>query len=68
MTNEDIIERVRSKVVSCADPWRSSFLEMADDTKVFNDRLYYWIPKPWDNQGGRITLAGDAAHPMPPCR
>ncbi|KAF8853187.1 FAD/NAD(P)-binding domain-containing protein [Acephala macrosclerotiorum] len=68
MDNGEIVERVRSKSVSLAEPWRSSFSEVEDDTKVFNDRLYYWIPQPWDNHGGRITLAGDAEHPMPPYR
>ncbi|CZR55964.1 related to monooxygenase [Phialocephala subalpina] len=68
MENEEIVERVRGKSVPLAEPWRSSFLEMEDDMKFFNDRLYYWIPQAWNNHDGRITLAGDAAHPMPPYR
>lgn len=24
--------------------------------------------EPWENFGGRVTLAGDAAHPMCPCK
>jgi len=43
-------------------------MEILDTTQAFNDRLYYLVLVPWDNHGGRITLAGDAAHPMPPFR
>ncbi|KAK0740157.1 hypothetical protein B0T18DRAFT_439943 [Schizothecium vesticola] len=27
-------------------------------------RMTYWPTKPWDGYGGRVTLAGDAAHAM----
>lgn len=50
-----------------ADPFRTAVMEIPETTPLFNDRLYYWTPIPWDNHDGRITLAGDAAHPMPPC-
>lgn len=30
--------------------------------------MRYWIPTPWNNFGGRVTLIGDAAHPMLPCK
>jgi 2-polyprenyl-6-methoxyphenol hydroxylase-like FAD-dependent oxidoreductase len=26
--------------------------------------MKYWVPQPFDNRNGRITIAGDAAHPM----
>lgn len=29
-----------------------------------SDRIAIWEPIPWDNHGGRVTLAGDAAHSM----
>lgn len=32
------------------------------------DLISYWESKPWDTHEGRVTLAGDAAHPMPPHR
>lgn len=40
--------------------WQS----IPDDTQCWHSRLSYWIPEPWDNRNGTITLVGDAAHPM----
>lgn len=39
---------------------------MPDDTNITYDRMAYWVPVSWDSRDGRITLAGDAAHPMTP--
>ena len=52
-----------------ADPFRSAFEWMPDDsTTIWNGKMQHWDPGEkdhrWDNHGGRITLAGDAAHPM----
>ncbi|KUJ18814.1 FAD/NAD(P)-binding domain-containing protein [Mollisia scopiformis] len=66
--NEEIMAQVKSKCQYLAEPFKSSFMEISEDAKLFNDKLYYWAPQPWDNHGGRITLAGDSAHPMPPYR
>lgn len=51
-----------------AEPWRSSILWIPDGTEISPNSVSYWITSPWDNQGGTITLAGDAAHPLPPHR
>ena len=52
-----------------ADPWKSSFEWMPDDsTTAWYGKLNHWDPAlpehEWDNAGGLVTLAGDAAHPM----
>jgi len=49
-----------------AEPWRSSILWIPDSTEISPNSVSYWITSAWDNQGGTITLAGDAAHPLPP--
>lgn len=34
-----------------------------------NSKFHYWGNiTPWDNYAGKVTLAGDAAHPMVPCK
>lgn len=52
-----------------ADPFKSAFEWLADDSPTaWYGKLQHWDPgEPdhrWDNKGGRVTLAGDAAHPM----
>jgi 2-polyprenyl-6-methoxyphenol hydroxylase-like FAD-dependent oxidoreductase len=39
---------------------------MPDGTVVHNDKMIFWVPVPWDGRGGRVSLAGDACHPLPP--
>lgn len=52
--------------VKIAEPFRSAYLAVASDPGVtlWCDRLAEWRTEPWDNRNGRVTLAGDAAHPM----
>lgn len=52
-----------------ADPIKSAFEWLPDDsTTVWYGKMQHWDPgvpdHRWDNKGGRVTLAGDAAHPM----
>jgi len=48
-----------------ADPFQSQINWTTDATAdVFIDEMRTWVPVPWDTLGGRVTLAGDAAHPM----
>lgn len=47
-----------------AQPFRSAFEVISDDTPIWHNRLSYWATQPWDNRNGTVTLAGDAAHSM----
>ena len=47
-----------------AEPFRSAYLAIALNATFWCDRLAEWRTRPWDNRNGRVTLAGDAAHPM----
>jgi 2-polyprenyl-6-methoxyphenol hydroxylase-like FAD-dependent oxidoreductase len=52
-----------------AEPWRSVGRAVAEDTWLPLDRGTYWEKAArWDNRAGRMTLCGDAAHPMTPHR
>lgn len=61
-------EAIRKNWVSwaekLAEPFRSAYMAIAADATIWCDRLAEWRTEPWDNRNGRVTLAGDAAHPM----
>jgi hypothetical protein len=57
---------VKDSAKNLSGPWRSANLEMPDGTVVHNDKMIFWVPVPWDGRGGRVSLAGDACHPLPP--
>lgn len=50
------------------EPFRSAIEQIPEGTMVFCDELVCWESVPFDSQGGMVTLAGDAAHPMTPQR
>jgi 2-polyprenyl-6-methoxyphenol hydroxylase-like FAD-dependent oxidoreductase len=59
----------KSRGSEYAEPWRSAAASIASDTYLPLDRGTYWAnARAWDNRGGRMTLCGDAAHPMTPHR
>ncbi len=45
-------------------PFNEAFATIPEGTMVWHNRLSLWPTKPWDSRGGRVTLAGDAAHAM----
>ena len=47
-----------------AEPFRSAYLAIPSGATIWCDRLAEWRTIPWDNRNARVTLAGDAAHPM----
>jgi 2-polyprenyl-6-methoxyphenol hydroxylase-like FAD-dependent oxidoreductase len=53
---------------SFCDPWKSAYEWTPDDAPVWYMGLTAWDPgeegHSWDNHGARITLVGDACHPM----
>ncbi|KAK4614213.1 FAD-dependent monooxygenase cctM [Fulvia fulva] len=64
-----LLQHQKELAKSFCEPWRSIYQWMPDDaTEVWNTSLQDWDPSlpehGWDSQHGRVTLAGDAAHPM----
>ncbi|KAF2158985.1 hypothetical protein M409DRAFT_71333 [Zasmidium cellare ATCC 36951] len=68
MTNAELVARQKELAKHFVDPWKSVFEWMPDDHPVWYGKLRHWDPRDpghqWDNQAGRVTIAGDAAHPM----
>ena len=58
------LDDVKNKYKSFAEPFRSAHAWIPDGTPVYGNRVTYWDPIPWANHRGKISLAGDAAHPM----
>ena len=63
---EDVgsIERHLERAQTFGEPFKSATSWMPKDTKLNINKVSYWIPKKWDTRGGRVIIAGDAAHPM----
>ena len=63
------LEELKEIAQSLAEPWRSSILWIPEGTEIPEpSSVAYWPTSEWDNKAGLITLAGDAAHPLPPHR
>ncbi|KAH9231177.1 hypothetical protein K456DRAFT_1726870 [Colletotrichum gloeosporioides 23] len=68
-TNEDRIKYFKKLAEPYCEPYRSAALWVPDDTYIPRDKYAEWKRiAPWNNFGGRVTVAGDAAHPMCPFR
>lgn len=46
------------------EPFRGTIMGTREEEGCFVDEMRTWTPVEWDTRGGRVTLAGDAAHPM----
>ena len=56
------------RVSECVDPWKSAVDWIPEGTRVSFNNLAYWKTQEFVIMGGRVTRAGDAAHPMTPQR
>ncbi len=68
-TTAERVAHQKSLAKQFVDPFRSVFKSMPDDTQTaWYGKLQHWDPMApgyrSENQSGRVTLAGDAAHPM----
>lgn len=55
---------LKEKATVFAEPFRSANAWVPDGTPVHVNRLNYWVPQQRSSRAGRVTLAGDAGHPM----
>jgi len=63
-TVEERVAVLKRMFEDWCDPHRAAVMALPAETVVRQDRLRKWRPVPWDNLGGRVTLAGDAAHAL----
>lgn len=67
-SNARRLKQVKEFAKSFTDPFRSAFEWLGDDHPVWQMGLTDFDPGAeghrWDNRGGRVTVAGDAAHAM----
>jgi 2-polyprenyl-6-methoxyphenol hydroxylase-like FAD-dependent oxidoreductase len=67
-TNAQRLKQLKSFGKEFSDPWRSACQWVPDNHQVWYMGLSDFDPSAdghrWDNHGGRVTLAGDAAHAM----
>ena len=67
--NKDTVRKqIKERSAGVAEPYRSAILSIPEDVDIQFQNISFWIAEPWDTHGGRVTLSGDAAHPMPPYR
>jgi 2-polyprenyl-6-methoxyphenol hydroxylase-like FAD-dependent oxidoreductase len=66
--NKERLAQVKEKSKRYCEPWKSAFEWVPEDQAAWYFDLAVWDPSlkehKWDNKNGRVTLAGDAAHPM----
>lgn len=60
------LKEVQKRMATFSHPFSSATAWIPEDgeTQVNVNNISTWQPIPFNNQNGRITLAGDAAHPM----
>lgn len=69
-TSQERLALMKRLVDGWAEPMRSIIADLPDDTHVREISIMEWLPEKgkWDTHGGRVTIAGDAAHPMSSCK
>jgi 2-polyprenyl-6-methoxyphenol hydroxylase-like FAD-dependent oxidoreductase len=62
------LEYLKTTTKNWVEPYNTLVQSTPDNADVHIDHMRVWTSKPFDNLGGRVTLAGDAGHPMLPYR
>ena len=59
---------LKSKAEEYAEPWETVIEKMPDNVRFGLDEINVWTPVDWSSMplAGKVTLAGDTAHPMIP--
>jgi 2-polyprenyl-6-methoxyphenol hydroxylase-like FAD-dependent oxidoreductase len=65
---DDAVKIIKENTLPFCEPFHSAAEALENGSSAFVRSLTYWRPVEWPNHGGRITLAGDSAHAMLPCK
>ncbi|KUI61553.1 Zeaxanthin epoxidase, chloroplastic [Cytospora mali] len=65
-SNDERIALMKKRTANFAEPLKSIVWDIPGDAEAKPLRMADFVPpaEGWDNFGGRVTLAGDSAHPM----
>jgi 2-polyprenyl-6-methoxyphenol hydroxylase-like FAD-dependent oxidoreductase len=67
-TAEKHMAKAKAMATSYCEPWKSAMAWLPDNNPVWQIHFSEWDPRTpehtWSTHGGRVTLAGDAAHVM----
>ncbi|CAK4004220.1 FAD NAD(P)-binding domain-containing [Lecanosticta acicola] len=64
LQGDKILEDLKRRAEDFEEGIKFMWKSIPEGTKCWHNRLSHWIPEPWDNHHGTVTLVGDAAHPM----
>ncbi|KAF6825163.1 FAD-binding domain containing protein [Colletotrichum plurivorum] len=68
LSGPEAVEYAKGNMQGLCEPFRSAMEWTPEGSPCYVDEMKYWLPSAWNTHGGRVTLAGDAAHPMLPFR
>lgn len=67
-TDQERLENMKRRANGFVEFLQQAVNKIPDGTAVTEIKLADWECLDWDNRGGRVTLAGDAAHAMTMCK
>ncbi|KAF9880354.1 FAD-binding domain containing protein [Colletotrichum karsti] len=68
LSGQKAVDYIKSDLKGLCEPFRSAVEWTPEGSPCYIDEMKYWLPSAWNTYDGKITLAGDAAHPMLPFR
>ncbi|RYP41669.1 hypothetical protein DL767_000874 [Monosporascus sp. MG133] len=58
-----ILAVMKRRARNFAESLNMMLQSIPEGSTCWHNRLSYWIPDPWGNRNGAVTLVGDATHP-----
>ena len=68
LKEKSMVEYIKDTTKNLCEPFQSLVDWTPPGSACYVDEMKSWVPVQFDNHAGRVTLVGDAAHPMLPCK